>query len=105
MTVGLAALVLLFGMLAYGGAGACAAVARARAVEHEREVGMMGVAALLLGFGVLCSVVLGGVAAALAIGAPAAVATYLLTAQRAGLFRLESGPLGEVPVEESHRPY
>ena len=101
MTIGLAAILLMFSMLAYGGAGGCLAVARGRGMQEERDLGMLGVAALLLGFGGLCSGVLGGLAAVLAVGCPTTAAVYLLTAQRLGLFRVESGPLGEVPAEES----
>jgi hypothetical protein len=103
MTIGLAAILVVFSMLAYGGAGGCLAVARGRAAEHERDLGMVGVATLLLGFGILCSAVLGGIAAVLALGAPGVAGVYLFTAQRLGLFQVRSGPLTEVTAEESHR--
>jgi hypothetical protein len=64
---------------------------------------MVGVAVLLLGFGMLCSAVLGGVAAVLAVGGPTTGTVYLFAAQRIGLFQMRSGPLGEVPAEESHQ--
>jgi hypothetical protein len=63
---------------------------------------MVGVAVLLLGFAILCSAVLGGLAAVLAVGIPATVGMYLFTAQRIGLFQVRSGLLGEV-AEESHQ--
>lgn len=103
MTVGLAAILIVFSMLAYAGAGGCLAVARARAAEQERDLGMLGVATLLLGFAMLCSAVLGGLAAVLAVGTPAVAAMYLFTAQRLGLFQVKSGPLGEVAAEQSHQ--
>jgi len=103
MTFELAAILLLFSSIGYGGAGAALAVARSRAAdERERDLGMLGVAALLLGFAVLCSAVLGGLAGVLAIGGPVTLATYLFTAQRLGVFEVLCGPLGEVPEESPH---
>ena len=101
MTVELAAILLVFSTIGYGGAGAALAIAHNRAREEpERDLGMLGVATLLLGFAALCSGVLGGIPAVVAVGMPVTAASYLFTAQRLGLFQVRCGPLGEVPAEE-----
>jgi len=101
MTVGLAVILLAFALMAYGGAGACLAVARRRAAEEEPDLGVLGVAVLLLGLAVLCSAVLGGLAAVLAVGVPVTVALYLFSAQQIGLFRVGRARVDAVPAEES----
>jgi hypothetical protein len=104
MTLELGLILLLFAAVGYAGAGAAFAVARTRVdAEAERDFGMLGVAALLVGFATLCAAVLGGLAAVLAIGTIVTWAGYMFTAQRAGLFRVHCGSLGEVPAEEPHQ--
>lgn len=102
MTVELGFILLLFAAVGFAGAGAAFAVARSRAdVDSERDLGMLGVGVLLLGFATLCAAVLGGIAAVLAIGTVVTWAGYLFTAQRAGLFQVHCGPLGDVAAEET----
>lgn len=100
MTLELGFILLLFATIGFAGAGAALALARSRALEADHDLGMFGVAVLLLGFAALCAAVLGGLAAVLAVGSVVTWAGYLFTAQRAGLFEVHCGPLGEVPAEE-----
>jgi hypothetical protein len=101
MTAGLQVVLLAFAMIGFGGTGASLAVARARRVEDgEYDGGMLGVAALLLVFGTLCTLVSSGLSGVLAYGAVIAWVGYVITAQRIGLFRIETGWLQATPTEE-----
>ena len=60
MTLELGIILLLFATVGFAGAGAAIALARSRALESEHDLGMLGVAMLLLGFAALCAGVLGG---------------------------------------------
>lgn len=105
MSIELGLILLLFAVIGYMGAGAALGVARSRDDGEpgtERDLGMLGVAALLFGFATLCSAVLGGMAAILAIGAVVTWASYLYTAQRVGAFQIECGSLSSFTAEE-HR--
>ena len=101
MTAGLQIVLLVFAMIGFGGTGASIAVARGRRIEDgEYDGGMLGVAAMLLVFGTLCTLVSSGISGVLAYGAVVAWVGYIVTAQRIGLFRIETGWLEETPTEE-----
>ena len=58
MTQGLQLVLLFFALFGYAGAGASLAVARYRRLsDGERDLGMIGVAVMLLLFGALCTLV------------------------------------------------
>jgi hypothetical protein len=101
---GLKLMLLLFALIGYAGAGASLAVARQRFVtDLERDLGMIGVSVMLIAFATLCVAVATGLAGVLAFGAVTTWVSYTLTAQRFGLFRIETGSLGEAPAEETRR--
>lgn len=109
VTVGLQLVLLLFGLVGFGGAGASLAVARVRRLEDgEQDVGMVGVAVLLFVFGALCTALAAGAPGILAFGAVVTWAAYVLMSQHMGIFRIEI-PGRPVPTEEateeSRRPF
>jgi hypothetical protein len=90
MTISLRLVLLIFAAIGFTGAGASLAVARKRrAHELETDYGMLAVAAMLLIFAVLCTTVSSGLSGVLAFGGVAVWASYLVTAQRLELFRIE----------------
>jgi hypothetical protein len=90
MTTGLKVLLLLFALVGYLGAGAAFAAARYRRLrEAERDLGMFGVALMLLVFGLLCTAAGVGASGILAVGVVAVWASYVVMAQSLGLFRVE----------------
>jgi hypothetical protein len=97
MGVGLAVILLLFALVGFGGAGASLAVARSRWIEEaDRDLGMWGVAAMLGVFGALCAGVAAGLAGLLAFGLVAVWASYVIMAQRLGIFLIVTGLGGGV---------
>lgn len=92
MTPGLRLILLLFALIGFGGTGAALAVARYRKVaDGDRDVGMIGVAGMLLLFGVLCAAVGVGLSGVLAFGGVVVWASYLFMAQHMGIFRIDAG--------------
>jgi hypothetical protein len=101
---GLRIMLMLFAAIGFGGAGAALAVARQRfAHEGERDVGMVGVAALLIVFAALCAIVGSGMLGVAAFGGVVLWTSYVATAQRVGLFRIETGLLEAEAAEETRR--
>lgn len=99
MTTGLRIVLLLFAVVGFTAAGASLAVARNRFVaEHENDVGMMAVSIMLIVFAALCTAVAVGFAGVLAFGGVVLWASYVATAQRVGLFRIEVNRSEETPV-------
>ncbi|HEX7052208.1 MAG TPA: hypothetical protein VF188_18510 [Longimicrobiales bacterium] len=104
MTEGLRLLLLLFALIGFGGAGASLAVARYRRLEDgARDLGMLGVAGMLLTFGVLCTAVAAGLAGILAFGGVVVWASYALMGQHIGLFRIEVGRPPSAEEEETEQ--
>lgn len=101
MTAGLQFVLLVFAVTGFAGTGACLAVARSRfATEGAHDAGMFGVAAMLFIFGSLCSTVASGLVGIIALGGVALWIGYVVTAQRVGLFRIETGFLEAAHAEE-----
>lgn len=106
MHVGLRLMLLLFAAIGFGGAGAALAVARQRiSMEGERDLGMLGVAGLLVMFAALCAIVASGLSGVVAFGGVVLCVSYMATAQRIGLFRIATGVLEPEPEEEHRRTY
>jgi threonine/homoserine efflux transporter RhtA len=91
MTAGLQIILLMFALVGFAGAGASMAVANSRRkVDGERDAGMLGVAAMLFVFGTLCTAVGSGMLGVMAFGGVVYWVGYVVTAQRVGLFRIET---------------
>ncbi len=91
MSYGLQLVLLVFAVVGFGGAGASLAVARHRRLtDGERDLGMLGVAAMLFVFGTLCTVVGVGVSGVFAFGGVVLWAAYVFMAQHMGIFRVET---------------
>jgi hypothetical protein len=104
MTAGLRLILLLFAAVGFMGAGAALAVARQRHTsDHEHDFGMLAVACMLAIFGALCTLVGGGVSGVLAFGGIVLWVSYVATAQRVGLFQVQSARTEEAAIEEPHR--
>jgi hypothetical protein len=104
MTAGLRLILLLFAAVGFTGSGAALAVARQRhASDHEHDFGMLAVACMLAVFGALCTVVGAGFSGVLAFGGIVLWVSYVATAQRVGLFHVQSSRAEEAAIEEPHR--
>jgi threonine/homoserine efflux transporter RhtA len=105
MTAGLQVVLLGFATIGFAGTGASLAVARGRSrMEGERDAGMLAVAAMLFVFGFLCALASSGMAGVLAFGGVVLWVGYIVTAQRVGLFAIETGWLEETtPAEPRQR--
>ena len=90
---GMRIVLLTFALIGFAGAGAALAVARYRFLgEGERDLGLGGISAMFLLFGALCTIAASGFFGVLAFGGVTVWASYLLMAQRLGLFSIESRP-------------
>ena len=90
---GMRIVLLAFALIGFAGAGAALAVARYRFLgEGERDLGLGGIAAMFLLFGALCTLAGSGFFGVLAFGGVTVWASYLIMAQRLGLFSIESRP-------------
>lgn len=106
MHSGLRFMLMLFALVGFAGAGAAYAVARQRlAADGDRDFGMLGVAGMLVAFATLCAGVSGGVAGIVAFGGAVLWISYAATAQRIGLFTIETGRLEAAPTEEPRQTY
>jgi hypothetical protein len=101
MTAGLQLVLLMFALVGFGGAGASLAVAKSRQTsEGYYDTGMLGVAGMLFTFGALCTAVGSGFLGVLAFGGVTGWAGYVFTAQRVGMFRIETGWMAEAQEAE-----
>lgn len=69
-------------------------------MDGERDLGLVGVASMLLGFAALCTVVAVGLVGVPAFGGVALWASYIFMAQHMGIFQIEVGP-PPLPDEET----
>jgi hypothetical protein len=100
MTTGLRIILMLFAVVGFAGAGASLAVARHRFVsDRESDLGMLAVSVMLLVFATLCTAVASGIAGIFAFGGVLLWASYVVTAQRMGLFRVDVSRLEETAIE------
>jgi threonine/homoserine efflux transporter RhtA len=105
MTHGLQIVLLIFAAVGYAGAGVSLAVSRQRKLaEGARDLGMLGVAAMLFLFATLCTVIGVGAIGILAFGGVVLWAGYLFMAQRIGLFRIEADGPPSTEEEASKEP-
>jgi threonine/homoserine efflux transporter RhtA len=105
LTAGLQLILLLFALIGFAGTGAALAVARSRRVnDGEYDAGMIGVAVMMFVFGSLCTMVGSGLLGVIAFGGVMLWVGYVVTAQRVGLFRIETGwPEEACPAEPRQR--
>lgn len=97
---GMRFMLLLFALVGFAGAGAALAVARHRFVsEGELDMGLGGIATMFLIFGALCTLAASGFFGVIAFGGVAVGASYLIMAQRLGLFSIETRPAPPQPQE------
>ena len=101
MSHALAMTLMFFAAIGFAGAGVARAVARAHEmVEAETDLGMRAVMLLLFAFGAACMYVAAGVAGILGFGAVVAWFSYILTAHRLRVFRIEQvQQQAELPAE------
>lgn len=90
---GIRLMLLVFALVGFAGAGAALAVVRHRLMtDGERDLGLTGIALMFLVFGALCTTAASSLFGVLAFGGVSVWASYLLTARRLGLFRIEVRP-------------
>ncbi len=101
MTTGLRFILLVFALVGFAGTGASLAIARQRQLaDGERDLGMVGVAAMLFVFGALCTAVGAGLSGILAFGGVVLWAAYVITADRIGMFKVAAAGVEEhTPAE------
>lgn len=105
MNLGLEFVLLVFALVGYVGTGASLAVARYRRLDDgEADVGMLGVAAMLLLFGAVCTSVAVGIFGVAAIGGVVIWVSYITMARQIGLFAIEvDAPLEPVAAQSRSR--
>ena len=105
---GMRAMLLIFALIGFAGAGAALAMARLRLLqEGERDLGLAGIAAMFITFGALCTIAASGVFGVVAFGGVVTWAAYMLMARRLGLLRIEASPAPfreREPTEHRSRP-
>jgi hypothetical protein len=95
---------LMFGALGFAGTGIGLAVARSRYDrDDEMDSGMLGVSGLLFVFGSVCTAIGTGLAGVPAFGGVIVWAAYVVSAQRLGLFEIETGSLEASLTEKSRQ--
>ena len=103
MALGVRIVLLILALVAYAAGGAALAVVRSRLfAEGRRDVGMTSVAGSLIVVGALCTTAGGGLLGILAFGGVTVWASYIATAQRLGVFRVQTSALEEPALEEPH---
>lgn len=95
---------MFFAAIGFSGAGAAFAVARARELEEaESDLGMRAVTLLLFLFGAACGFVAAGLSGICAFGLTVSWFSYVVAAQRIGVFRLEQPSTYAEPPTERRR--
>jgi hypothetical protein len=83
-------LLLFFAALGFAGAGIAFAIGRARELaDGYPDLGMRSLAVMLLGFGAACTFLATSLSGVLAVGGVVAWVSYILSAQRIGVFQIE----------------
>lgn len=96
---------LLVSLIAFAAAGAALAALRAhRLREGGFDWSLLSVAAALVAIGALCTAAATGLLGILAFGGVCVWASYMVTAQRMGLFRVRSALTTEERTLEEHHP-
>lgn len=81
---------MFFAAIGFAGAGVAHAVARARELEEgQSDIGMRAVTLLLFLFGSACALVVAGVSGICAFGGIVSWFSYVVAAQRVGVFQIE----------------
>ena len=81
---------LLFAALGYAGVGAAWAIGRSRELQTgENDIGMRAMAFALALFSAACTITVVGLSGVLAFGGVIVWCSYVICAQRAGVFRIE----------------
>lgn len=92
---------LLVALVTFASGGAALGVVRMRRLHDGRtDWSMVSVAAALAAVGALATAAATGVLGILAFGGVTVWASYIITAQRIGLFRVQSGVMEEPTIEE-----
>jgi hypothetical protein len=95
---------LTIALAAYAAGGAALAVLRNRWLHDGRQdYGMLSVAGALMAVGSLCTAAASGLVGILAFGGISVWSAYTATAQRLGVFQIESAPVEEPELEEPRR--
>ncbi len=95
---------LLLALIAFAAGGAALAIVRSRGLrEQGRDPGMMAVALSLIVVGALCTAAATSLGGILALGGVSVWASYILTAQRLGVFRVQTGQQEPEVLEEPRR--
>lgn len=103
---GMRMMLLAFALVGFAGAGAALAVARHRLLgEGQRDLGLGGIAAMFLTFATLCTMAASSLFGVLAFGGVVVWASYLIMAQRLGLFTIEThtSPPHQREPKQPHR--
>jgi hypothetical protein len=95
---------LAIALAAWAAGGASLALLRNRWLQEGRtDFGMLSVTGALLAVGSLCTAAASGLVGILAFGGISVWSAYTATAQRLGVFRIESTSCEEPEVEEPRR--
>lgn len=102
MSFGLEFVLITFALVGYLGAGASLAVARYRTLEDGKaDIGMMGVAGMLIMFAAVCTSVAVGLFGVAALGLIAIWTSYVVMAGQIGLFSVEIATPAEPVAAQS----
>jgi hypothetical protein len=96
-------MLLVFAFVGFAGAGAALAVARQRLLaDGERDAGLAAITFMFFLFGALCTIAASGLFGVIAFGGVVVWGSYLLTARRLGLLRIEAPPTATPERETPH---
>jgi len=97
-------ILLSLALVAYAAGGAALAIVRSRGIDGTaRDAGMTAVALSLIAVGALCTIPGAGPLGIPAFGGVTVWASYIIMAQRLGVFRVQTRPTEEEAFEEPHR--
>jgi hypothetical protein len=106
MNFGLEIVLLGFAVIGYVGTGASLAVARYRSLEDgDLDLGMLGVAVMLFGFGAICTSVAVGRYGVLGVGGVVVWTSYVVMARQIGMFAIQVNSPTEPAEATESQPY